>query len=360
MLNNGNVLCEIHRLNQLSRRASVTYFSFWNSKNEVISFLRNNNLESVNVHTSNFIIRFFFKLLYYLNAILCNKLRLYEGYRLIKIPFLYKKFEIYDIFFSFYIFPLMVVGGHERLKQIIVDSNDILSDRHDFLGFRKWFSFRLSDEFKIINQPNVKFAVISENDYSFYANLTNRYIYKLYYNNHSVSNLSSKSKDLRVGFIASDSPLNRRDLKKMLDVIREYGNNYINTINLLIAGSIVEYAKELGIEDSHLFRESDGDNYIKEFYDKISILIVPCGKSTGIKTKILESLNYNTCVITTKFGYDNCLSIFDDFIKIMPVNYNSKILSNLISSFNNSKNSLINVKMSDYNRIIDNQFNQLI
>lgn len=372
-LTNGNILCEIQRLKSLTEYGEISYLSLTSNKKESKFFIKKNNLSSINIIEPNFfwIVRLAFRLNYMFNVIFCNKLKIYNNHYFVKINLFKSLFDKYDIIFSFYIFPALTLGLFKNKSSkfsLIIDTNDVLTNRHKLLGSRNWFSVSQKDEFLMSNK-NVLVATISKNDESHYSNILGKKIYKLYFNNICENSILDKIPHNphfknKIGILSSNSPLNRRDLNDILSVMNLHKNEFIPILKKIkIGGSITNYAKTITDDQKIIFHEEK--DYLNEFYKDLKILLVPNGKSSGIKTKILESLNYGVTVITTQYGYDDSLNIFRDYIIVINHPIEGRKLKEAIDLFLNKEMKdfeflQLKSKLNAYDSLIQTQFYELI
>lgn len=368
-LNNGNILCEIHRLKLLEKEGEITYLSLGSNKKNTAAFLFNNELENIKILEPKFfcIIRWIYRINYIINVILCNKWKLYKNHYFFRLPFYKSIFSTFDIIFSFYIFPSLALSLFKNKNYcLLIDTNDILTNRHELIGFRKWISVSGKDELLMSNE-NVIPISISDNDDSHYQSFLKKETFKLYFNdprtNHlNISSNNNKLHKEKIGILASNSPLNQRDLRELWNIM----NDQIIFKELIpmikIGGSIISYAKKLAVNPNNLFIE-DSD-FINKFYQDIKVLIVPNGRSSGIKTKILEALNHRVYIITTQFGNDTSLNSFQDFIHVIKHPINSKELKKAIDTFFTEKESInpvsLESSLNNYNSIIKLQIKNIL
>lgn len=367
-IKNGNILCELHRLRNLTLIGEVSYLSLHSNKEKSINYLKDNNLYPIiRVIEPRFfwVIRLIFKINYIFNVIFCNKLKLYKNHYFIALNVYRKIYNDFDFIFSFYIFPSLSLNLFKVQNanfKLIVDTNDIMTSRHDFLGKRTWYSISRENELLMKNE-NIRVTTLSSQDENHYSLLLKKHIFKLYFNTmiHTIQDNNPPCHKSKIGILSSNSEMNRNDLCLLMNILTS--DSIFNDIlaNFQIGGSITEYAKSIQEYAKYVFQEEESDKYIERFYDDLEILIVPNGKSSGIKTKILESLNYSVRVITTQFGYDESLSIFSEYIRIINFPIQRDELKNAIQYFQNKKLSesealKLREKFIQYDNIIHQQF----
>jgi hypothetical protein len=330
------------------------------SKKDVSLFLEGNDLLDIKI-VDNYrvkFIRILYRLNYVVNVILCNKLNFYSNHFFIKSNLLKNDLKIFDNIFVFYIFPAVFLNLSSLFynsQNVFIDTNDILVDRHNLISKRTWFSVNKNDQ-DIFNKANVFFVAISELDYLYYSKMYSNVI-KLFFIDLNKYN-AKQNGNLKLGFISSNSELNREDFiiswnNKIFHKLRDA------KIELLIFGSINSFLikNNFVLDNMQLLMVDD----IDFFYSKIDILFSPIGPSTGIKTKVIEALMSKTKVITTKFGYDESLSVFMNNITLVnyPVSYDDLIYA--IKSHRKINDINIFSKINDkYVKMVNYQFSQLI
>jgi hypothetical protein len=319
---NGVYLREFQFLNFLSKHYKVYYFNVNSSVKNIDLYLKENNFEVTRLilrKFKNLKILFLFRLNYYLNYILANKFKLYTNSKLFfKINHTY--FKQFRNIVSFYSIPFHFLSL-EKLKdsKIIIDTCDIMMNRHKLTNSTSWWSFSEKLERKLCQENNL-LLFISNNDRINYQKLN-------FCDGKIVPfdlkfNMINKTSCRKIGFIGSNSIFNYSSSLELIDLAKKY-----KELKFIISGSVVEKINEFDLPSNvELFYSKDFSNkFLEEYYSKVSISYLPAQNNSGIKTKIIESLSYSVPVITNKNGYDNTFDLFlNKYIFVAEDNFNIK------------------------------------
>ncbi|XNS85166.1 glycosyltransferase [Vibrio cyclitrophicus] len=234
---------------------------------------------------------------------------------------LFLKFFVY-ILERFFKYDYIVVEYLEFHSSIdLIDKNKRICDLHDLMHLRteSYFSqgkylskisqISRSEELELINKFS-KVLVIQEVEHDFLKKqkLTSEAIlvkrHSIDADNQSIVNKRFCRDEIVLGFIGNTSDFN-------IDGINYFIENYYPllrkewpALRLFIAGRVCE---KIRIE---LLTENEGIvllglvGDLKDFYEKIDIVINPIRVGFGLKTKNVEALAFGLPVITTKCGIE--------------------------------------------------------
>jgi hypothetical protein len=244
-------------------------------------------------------------------VILCNKLRWIDRFYFpLQTPLPRRRIERYDVIVCFYPWAHRLLRLERAGRKVVVCTGDVMADRHERIGARRWISLQSSDERSILESDSRCLAV-SQDDRKEFQRLYGVELPVLQFLPTSypeLISLSSRQKPQRVGYLGAASYVNEQVLLLLsqpafLECLSRAG------IELIVAGGICDTAQPsiiralkrggarvLGPIDSAL-----------DFYSQITAALNPVGPSTGIKIKSVEALMAGCSLITTRWGADESL-----------------------------------------------------
>jgi hypothetical protein len=243
---------------------------------------------------------------YGVGAILCNKLRWIDRFYMpIHTPLPKSFIERYDVIVCFYPWLHRLLKLDRAGRKVVVCTGDVMADRHERIGARRWVSLDARDEAAVI-QSQSRCVAVSRDDAAefkeFYSTET-PVVQFLPPSYRELISLISCERPARVGYFGAANYMNEEILQllaqpEFLGVLKQAG------IELVVAGGICRTvqrstlrelerggAKVLGRIDSML-----------EFYRQVSVVLNPVGPSTGVKIKSIEALMAGRTLITTRWG----------------------------------------------------------
>ena len=245
-------------------------------------------------------------------AILCNKLRWIDRFYFpIRTPLPRKWIDRYDAVVCHYAWPHRLLRLERAGRKVIVDTGDVMADRHERIGSRRWITLRASDE-RAVLESGSRCIAVSRDDAAEFKRLYGVQVPVLQFLPPSYPELmaiSAREKPRRVGFMGAPSYVNEEILRllaqpEFLDRLSKAG------IELVVAGGICKTvnpavldalrqggARVLGRVPSTLL-----------FYEQISAVLNPVGPSTGVKIKSVEALMAGRTLVTTRWGADETLN----------------------------------------------------
>lgn len=245
-------------------------------------------------------------------VILCNKLRWGDRFRFpLRTPLPRSWFERYDIILCFYPWAHRLLRLDRGGRKVIVDTGDVMADRHERIGRRRWISLASEDERAILKSQSRCLAV-SVDDADEFERLygvrppVQPFVPPEY---QELINLIDTSLPKTVGYMGAPNYLNE-------ELLRELANSeFLDTLNaagvdLVVAGGICNTV------DKSVLRtlERGGARVLGrvpstvEYYRQIGATVNPIGPSTGVKIKSVETLVAGRALITTKWGADEMLA----------------------------------------------------
>ncbi len=245
-------------------------------------------------------------------VILCNKLRWINRFRFpLRTPMPDSWFRRYDLILCFYPWIHPLLGLERGGGKVIVDTGDIMADRHDRTGARRWISIRAQDERNILESGSRCLAISQDDSNEFHRmyNLRLPVVPFVPPDHAELLKIASEKRPPRVGFMGAPSYVNEEILRvlsspRFLECLCAHG------IELLIAGGICKTADPAILAALErggatiLGRVSS----ITDYYRQISVTVNPVGPSTGVKIKSVETLLAGCSLITTQWGADALLA----------------------------------------------------
>ena len=245
-------------------------------------------------------------------VILCNKLRWIDRFRfLFRTPLPESWFRRYDLILCFYPWIHRLLGLERGGAKVIVDTGDIMADRHERTGARRWISMTAQDERDVLESGS-RCLAISQDDSNEFHRLYNLRLPVVPFvppDHADLLKIAMERRPPRVGFMGAPSYVNEEILRALsspcfLKCLSTHG------IELLIAGGICRTAAPsilAALERGGaaiLGRVSS----ITDYYRQISVTVNPVGPSTGVKIKSVETLLAGCSLITTQWGADALLA----------------------------------------------------
>lgn len=245
-------------------------------------------------------------------VILCNKLRWIDRFYFpLRTPLPQSWFRRYDLILCFYPWLHRLLSLERGGKKVIVDTGDIMADRHERTGARRWISMNSKDENAVLKSGG-RCLAISQDDADEFRQLYGVQLPVVSFvppDYAELLKIASHKRPPRVGFMGAPSYVNEEILRALSDpCFLKYLST--NGIELLIAGGICRTAapsvlaalerggaKILGRISSTI-----------DYYRQISVTVNPVGPSTGVKIKSVETLVAGCSLITTRWGADAVLA----------------------------------------------------
>ena len=245
---------------------------------------------------------------YYGGVVLCNKLRWVDCFRFpFRTPLPHTWLRRYSTIVCYYAWNYHLLCLHRAGTRVLVDLGDIMADRHERVGRRRWISLAKKDELAIVTGPG-RCLAISASDRKEFARLYGVEMPLVPFvppNSDTLLSLGPPIHKRTIGFIGAPSYLNEEILKLLacedfLEALRQAG------VELLVAGGICRTANPVLLERlraggaSVIGRVDD----IRDFYRSTTAILNPVGPSTGVKIKSVEALMAGRGLVTSHWGSD--------------------------------------------------------
>lgn len=243
-------------------------------------------------------------------VILCNKLRWTDRFRFpLRTPLPQSWVERYALIVCYYPWGHRLLRLDRAGNKVIMDLGDVMADRHERIGTRRWISMAEEDERAILQSSRC--VAVSEEDAREFERLYGVRPPVMQFvppDAEQLLQLADVERPPRVGFMGAPSYGNEEILRvlaepEFLNAIRDAG------IELLVAGGICE-----SVDGAILDALRHGGAIIlgrvdstMDYYRKIGATVNPIGPSTGVKIKSVETLITGRSLITTRYGADGAL-----------------------------------------------------
>jgi len=245
-------------------------------------------------------------------VILCNKLKLIDRFYFPMRTNLPRSWiDTYDVIVCYYAWHYQLLGLNRCERKVIVDTGDIMADRHERIGVRRWITLTSEDERSVLTSGSRCLAV-SEADIAEFEKMYGVRPQLLSFvppNHRQLIQLASAQMPPRVGFMGAPGFVNEEILRLLsapvfVSTLRREG------IELLIAGGICDTVDRriLSALEEGGARILGPVRSTAEYYAQIAATVNPVGPSTGVKIKSVETLIAGRTLITTRWGADSGLA----------------------------------------------------
>lgn len=245
-------------------------------------------------------------------VILCNKLRLIRRFYFpVRTPLPRSWINRYDLIVCYYAWHYHLLRLDRCAEKVIVDTGDVMADRHERIGVRRWISLAADDE-RAVLQSRCRCLAVSEDDINEFERMYGVRPQLLSFvpaDHAKLIEVASGDMPRRLGFMGAPSYVNEEILRFLstpafLDRLRDAN------IELLIAGGICETIEKsvLDLLAQNGARVLGKVQSTAEYYAQIAATVNPVGPSTGVKIKSVETLIAGRCLITTRWGADSALA----------------------------------------------------
>lgn len=244
-------------------------------------------------------------------AILCNKLRwLDRFYFPVRTPLPKSWIDRYDRVVCYYAWHYHLLSLKRAGAKVVVDTGDVMADRHERIGARRWITLTAADEGAVLR--SARCLAVSEDDAAEFERLYGVRPEVLSFVPQGAADLMALAdieRPRRIGFMGAPSHVNEDILRLLaqpafLRTLNEAG------IELLIAGGIcrtadAEVLRVLERQGARILGRADST---AGYYSQIAATVNPVGPSTGVKIKSVETLVAGRSLITTRWGADAALA----------------------------------------------------
>lgn len=250
-------------------------------------------------------------------AILCNKLRWTDHFGFpLRTPLPRTWRERYDLIVCYYAWGHRLLRLDRAANKVIMNLGDVMADRHERIGVRRWISMDARDERAILQSQSRCVAVSSEDAAEFerlYGVRTDvlRFVPP---DAEELISLADEERPPRIGYFGAPSYHNEEVMRVLAhpEFLARLGQG---GIELVVAGGICDTAdpqvlRALKMGGARILGRIGSS---LDFYRQISTTVNPVGPSTGVKIKSIETLIAGRNLITTRYGADR--SLCDSFPK---------------------------------------------
>ena len=245
-------------------------------------------------------------------VILCNKLRwIHRFYFPLRTPLPRAWLRDYELIVCYYPWAHRLLALERAGSKVILDLGDVMADRHERIGVRRWISLSSRDEAAILHS-GARCVAVSNEDAKEFEQLYGIRPGVLGFvppDFVELLQISAIEPLPRVGFMGAPSHQNEEIMRLLADP-RFLGALAHEGVELIVAGGICDTA------DSTVLRtlasggakvlgriQSTGD-----YYRQIGVIVNPVGPTTGVKIKSVEALVAGRSLITTRWGADPALN----------------------------------------------------
>jgi len=242
------------------------------------------------------------------SAVLCNKLRLIDRFYFpIRTPLPRSWINRYHIIVCYYPWGHRLLRLERAAGKVVANLADIMADRHERMGARRWISITAKEENAIFHS-GARCVAVSQSDAEEFNQLygVRPEVMNFVPPDHAkLMELALQVRSPCVGFLGAPSFVNEEIMRilahpEFLSCLSRKG------VELIVAGGICRTV------DPALLRviEEGGGRVLGripstiDFYRQVSVTLNPVGPSTGVKIKSIESLIAGKVLITTRWGVD--------------------------------------------------------
>jgi len=249
------------------------------------------------------------------NVVACNKLKLIRHFVFpITTPLPARLLDRYQTIVCYYPWAFHLLGLQRGGDKVVVDLGDVMAERHERIGTRRWISLQPKDE-RAILQSQARCIAISEGDQEEFQRLYGISLPVATFlpvDHDRFARLRGTNLPAAVGYLAARGHQNEVVVQALTSEI------FLTTLNtadigLVLAGGICTSLNDIDRArvEAHGGQVLGQVSALEDFYEKVGWVINPVGPSTGVKIKSVEALLAGRGLISTEFGVDAGLqSIF--------------------------------------------------
>lgn len=259
----------------------------------------------VSGHKISFL-RYLFRFWYICNTFFCNKLKIYKYWKFFpKISISIFSGASYNTCIYYYLWPTQMIDIKNKIGKNIVDTGDVMGDRHSRIGVRRWITIDPLTEEKIIKSKKFTCIAISPNDSNEFFQLYGKKSPVLPYCGSFPISKDPTSPVLNLGYLGAKNNFSE-DLVELLLSTSIIDKLAKKKIGIILGGTFCNHISESKKNDliSNGVKILGKVSNVSEFYDQVSMVLNLTGPSTGAKIKSVESLCYGKFLIATEYGVD--------------------------------------------------------
>ena len=244
-------------------------------------------------------------------VILCNKLRWIDRFYFpLRTALPRAWIDRYDLIVSYYAWAHGLLRLDRAGRKVVMDLGDVMADRHERIGTRRWVSLAADDERRIL-QSDARCVAVSDEDAAEFERLYGVRPSVLSFvppDSAQLIQLASQEGPPRAGFLGAPGFGNEEIMRLLAQPAFLRGLSGAG-VQFLVAGGIC------GTVEPSVLRalEQGGARVLGrvpstlDYYRQISAVVNPIGPSTGVKIKSVEALVAGRTLITTRWGADPAL-----------------------------------------------------
>jgi hypothetical protein len=255
------------------------------------------------------------------NVILCNKLGLYSDFKSFwrtQLPA--RTAARYSAIYCYYPWGFLLLGLDRFGEQVVVDLGDVMAQRHDRIGVRRWISLSREAEASILDS-RARCLAISQDDRDEFERLYGTSLPVVPFVPAGIETLISIPLDdpPSVGYLAALGYQNEEVVKALTSEVFQSAIA-AKGLRLTVAGGICQ---AIAPEQRAAIERGNGRILgrvasVQDFYRQVAVILNPVGPSTGVKIKSVEALVSGRRLVTTPFGVDADLqAAFDTQITLI-------------------------------------------
>ena len=359
---NGMLARQAQFLHNLSKSHQVTILNTWASPQMTENWLKENKIQANVINGLTALVsRLHIRAWYYLNIIICNKLRLTKNFMFpFKLNIKILNDNPFNLLVFYYAWTPNLINIKNPCNRILVDTGDVMSNRHERIGKKTWISLSLKDEKDLLCSSGFEpLAITIEDSNEFYSLYGIRPKVLPYM---PINDLKIKEDDGDyIGFLGAKNNFSI-DFIELLNSSSLIEDLAIFGKKILLAGTVCSFVDETTLNSlqSRGVKIIGPVDCISEFYDCVHTVFNLSGPSTGAKIKSIEALMLGKNLISTKFGIDEySKKYFDNLITIVDWPLHLGKLTNIISNIDDSVSFDAHKYSHNYSRSVEKKFADL-
>ena len=247
-----------------------------------------------------------------IGKILCERLGWQDHFHFpFRTPLPNRWMQRYSCILCFYAWAFHLLALSRAGSKVIVDLGDVMADRHQRIGARRWITLSHQDEESILHSQ-ARCVAISDDDVEEFQRLYKVTIPRISFvppDREDLQALRTGELPRRVGFMGAPSYVNEEILRLFAES-DFLGPLHQSDVELVIAGGICDVADPAVLAKLRAggARVLGRVGSVAEYYCLIGATVNPVGPSTGVKIKSVEALMAGRKLITTRWGADSSLA----------------------------------------------------
>lgn len=307
------------------------------------------------------IYRLVYRAWYVLNTLLCNKLQIIGQWYCPRLLPIYPAMgREYKHVIYFYMWNARIFEYAKPRESVVIDLNDVMGNRHERIGARRWISLSFSLEQEIIRSAKFTPVAITDDDADEFNRLYGTKPEVIPYVEWPAAEVIP-SVGAKIGFLGARNNFSE-DLVQFLLTSNFCYSLAALGVEFILAGSCCDFLKA---EDQKELEKRGVDvigkvGDARHFYNQVSCVLNLTGPSTGAKIKSIEALCENKKLITTRFGIDSYThSFFKDVVHFVEWPINETELINAVVAQNSPNVTDREMRPRSYASAVRGRFDRL-